>query len=173
MFEVRLRALMAAFRNEHCRGVTLIEVIIASVIALIVAAAIFTFVSMMGKSVESNLTEQQFMTESSFFMETIDRAVRAGNAVALFGGPPTGFIVAGQTYRIVNDGTFRLGAGIDAVVIPSPYKCRINPLTATFRLLQANGATIGLIYTLELISPDGTHYTIINGAARCKNGTLF
>ncbi len=172
-----MRRLRADIRNE--RGATLVEVLVASGIALLAAGAIFYFVSFAGQGTQQLQSLQQLPQESSLITEAFMRNVRNGTFVCA-GSQTTApasdtdnlsqitirnkdsAVVA--TFGIVND-----SLTLNGTLYHSGYLCWFKSPTSHFKIFQ-NGKTAECFLSMfAAIGADTTYYTQTIGEVRCRN----
>jgi len=161
------------------RGATFVEVLIAGGIGIMVAGAIFYFVSYAGQGTQQIQTLQQLEQGSSLITELFTRTVRNGTYVCV--GSQTvapsadtdnvsqitirskdSAVVA--TFSIVNDSLTMNGTRY-----LTSYLCGFRSPLSHFKVFQ-NGTTAECFLSMFSVnSLDTTFYTETIGEVRCRN----
>ncbi len=163
------------------KGLTLIELIVASTIAAVVGLGIFFFSSFAGESIRDLLTRQQLQQESSYVAELFMREVRNGNFVAVTGSTnPPSDTVRTQTITIYNaDKTERTRFTISGDTLLQGGAKMLSPYLCTYGapsnfLIHGGGGSVDFFLSMDKMVGDRTFkYTQVIGGVRCKNGTAF
>ena len=164
-------------------GFSLVEVIVAGLIGLILAAAVFTFVSFTGKSTTQIKIMQQLQHESSIITETFVRYARAGQYVTVNNDttPPANKVtVKSISVRKNNTVLVRFDLRNDSLVMTrggkisalSAYGAKVDLDSSSFTV-SPNGENVDFSLSLfMMVNKKRYDYATALGDVRCRNWAL-
>jgi Tfp pilus assembly protein PilW len=166
------------FKNNQC-GITLVELLVAGAVGLVVAGAVFFFVSFAGNGTRELSAIQQLEQESSLITEVFMRTVRNGNFICAGTSttPPTADQdnLASITIRAKNNSVIAtFGVDNDSLEMNgnrylTAYLCKFRNPQSHFKVFQ-NGKHVELYLSMfKNAGGDTTYYTATIGDVRCKN----
>ncbi len=176
-------AVISKFKTGNNRGVTLIELLIASTITVALTTVIFTFVSFSGDATKELKIQQQLQHESSIITESLEKFIRGGQFVTV-GTATDAPTVATTTSQITvrkKDGTsISLKVASNKLLL-----CRDGTTWEDFSGYSSNventsGFTVGkngesIDFNIELYTvQQGKKYSYVttSGNVRCRNWGL-
>jgi Tfp pilus assembly protein PilW len=161
------------------RGITLIELMVASAVGLVVVAAVFAVVTYAGIGTQRLKSVQQLQQESALVSEVFMRTVRNGNFVCVGNATaaPTADAAAVAAITIRGkDSSVVAEFGIDNDSLEmngnrylTAYLCRFRTPASHFTVFQ-NGKHVAFYLSMfKAQGGDTTYYTQTIGDVRCKN----
>jgi hypothetical protein len=163
----------------HERGLSLVELLVSSVVGLVVFGAIFTLISLTGRSTKQIAALQQLAQESTLISEKFVRSVRNGNVIctgASTAAPSAdtnnvsqitirnASLTALYSYGISGD-----SLALDGSKYRTGYTCQFRSPASHFKVFQ-NGKHVEFYLSMyKVVARDTISYTQTTGDVRCKN----
>ncbi len=174
------------YKSKDKKGVTLVELLVTSVIGVIIAGAVFSFVTFSGKATDEMTALQVLRQESSMISEVFMRKVRLGTGVCEVDGD--GCVVPGDNteeashIRVYSQGgtniEFRISGGNTILEMKEGVGSfrnisgRLGNSGSKF-IIQPFGYGVQLQIILESKVYNKSYiYTETIGSVRCKNPAL-
>jgi hypothetical protein len=164
---------------KNRKGVTLVELLVSGIVALVVVGAVFYFVSYSGEGTKQIAAVQQLQQESALISEVFMRNVRNGNFICV--GTSTTAPTANTsgistitirdksgnpvtTFGIIGD-----SLAMNGVKYLTSYLCKFRLPASNFTVYQ-NGKNADFFLSMyKVLGDDTIYYTQVIGDVRCKN----